>query len=200
MKKIMITMMILAIAIAFMPTSTFAASGSTVKANAYKQVLKSGNTVYACGDAGIFKVTVKNGKAKKVKRLVKGDRYCALEHMQKKGNYIYYHVMTNGTPYYLYRANVNNGKTKRLVYANDLGPISYAVKGSKIYYKAQYGKKYRMNLNGKNKKRTSVKPKMKVKKTNAGGYRVINKEKNGYIYSYIKTPKGTKCLGKIVGW
>lgn len=38
---------------------------------------------------------------------------------------------------------------------------------------------------------------MPTKKSNASGYSVSIRKKNGYYRDYLKTPKGTFCLGKI---
>ena len=60
-KKFLACIMVLAIAVAFMPANTFAAS-KTATMKAYDQVIKSGNTVYCAGAEGLYKVKVKKGK------------------------------------------------------------------------------------------------------------------------------------------
>ena len=62
-KKFLACIMVLAIAVAFMPANTFAAS-KTATMKAYDQVIKSGNTVYCAGAEGLYKVKVKKGAKK----------------------------------------------------------------------------------------------------------------------------------------
>lgn len=202
-KRIMTCLVIAAVAVAFIPASTFAAP-KKVKMTAYDSVIKSGNTVY-CAGAGdtIYKVKLKKGKVKNSKALNKDfamGAYTYVSGMKKKGKYIYYQLSTEGTPYYLYRVHITKGKAKKLASANDLGQIDYAIKGKKIYYKPDDGKKRVMKLNGKSKKTTSVQPVMKHKNTNKKGYSVKYKKKGNYIITYLKTPKGTYSIGKMECW
>ena len=119
--------------------------------------------------------------------------------MKKKGNYLYYVHGSEGTYWELQRTNVKTGKTKTL------GKMctDYAIRNGKIY--GEFWKVtdddekpyYRvMKMNGKNKKKTSKKPAMKTKKTNAKGYSVKYKERGSYVKTYLKTPKKTYYLGK----
>ena len=196
-KKIAAFVLSLAIAVSFMPANTFAAS--TAKMTSYDQVIKSGSTVYCAGAEGIYKVKVKKGKVVSKKRLVDAESFGAYSYysgMKKKGKYIYTQSSSEGTLFSLVRVRTSNGKCKTLASANDKGEINYAIKKSKIYYKPSYGgAKKAMKLNGKNKKKTSVKPVMKHRKSNAKGYKVIMKEKGSRVITYLKTPKGKFRLG-----
>ena len=207
-KKLTACILVLAVAISFMPVSAFAGS-STAKMTAYDQVLKYGSNVYCAGAGAIYKVKVKNGKVVKVKRLVKGEApfgaYTYFQAMKKYGGNIYYRMGSEGTMGTLWRVNYRTGKVKQL--ATTGYGADYAIKNKRIYYyKIHYTDydekmvKRSMKLNGKNKKKTSTKPVLKVKKSNASGYSIKIKEKNGYCRDYLKTPKGTFYLGKIKLW
>lgn len=203
-KLIMILLSLIVVA-AFLPVSASAAT--KVKMTAYNQVVKSGNTVY-CPSAGwgIFKVKVtKSGKVKSKKWLIKSGEvfgaYTYIGAMKKKGKYLYFDEGTEGTISYLRRVNLSTGKAKTI--AQDVG--NYVIKKKKIY--AEIWKdsnddgdfkpyRYVMKLNGKSKKKTKVKPVMKIKGSNAKGYSVIYKEKGDYVKTYLKTPKGKYYLGK----
>lgn len=202
-KKFLACIMVLAIAVAFMPANTFAAS-KTAKMKAYDQVIKSGNTVYCAGAEGLYKVKVKNGKVVSKKVISQAETFGTYSYysgMKKKGGYIYLQVSTEGTPFYLDRIKTSSGACKKLAGANDQGEISYAIKGKKIYYKAYDSKTGRvMKLNGKDKKKTSTKPVMKHSKSNAKGYSVVMKEKGRKVITYLKTPKGKFKLGSHVKW
>ena len=201
-RKIAICFLAMIIAVAFMPSSAFAAS--KVKMTTYDQVYKTGNTVY-CAGAGntIYKVKVKNGKVKSKKQLRKKDFWCMGDYtyvnaMKKKGNYLYFRLWTEGSISYLARINISTGKDKILM----TNSVDYAIKGKKIYAsfedeetgKVSYNV---MKLNGKSKKKTKIKPAEKNKKTNARGYSMKYKKKGKYVKTYLKTPKGTYYLGKI---
>lgn len=202
-KKFLACIMVLAIAVAFMPANTFAAS-KTAKMKAYDQVIKSGNTVYCAGAEGLYKVKVKKGKVVSKKVITRAESFGAYSYfkgMKKKGSYIYVQSSTEGTLYCLDRIKTKSGACKTLASANDQGPIVYAIKGKKIYYKASYSKtKKVMKLNGKHKKKTSTKPVMKHSKSNARGYSVIMKEKGDKVVTYLKTPKGKFRLGSHEKW
>lgn len=199
MKRIMMCLMVMAVALAFMPAGSFAAS-KTIKSTFYNQVIKDGNTAYCAGAGGIYKVRLKNGKVKSSK-LVHEDPatgpYSYVSSMKKKGNYIYFNSATEGTVDYLMRIKATGGKAKTLLTSNtDAWVDAVAIKGKKIYYKYN-GKNRVMSLNGKDKKSTSVKAVQKARKSNAKGYRVIIKEKGSYAIDYLKTPKGTYKIGKV---
>ena len=202
-KKFLACIMVLAIAVAFMPANTFAAS-KTAKMKAYDQVIKSGNTVYCAGAEGLYKVKVKKGKVVSKKLLTRAESFGAYSYysgMKKKGGYIYAQISTEGTSFYLDRIKTKSGAYKTLAGSEDQGPVVYAIKGKKIYYKATDSKtKKVMKLNGKNKKKTSTKPVMKHAKSNAKGYSVIMKAKGDKIVTYLKTPKGKFKLGSHEAW
>ena len=200
-KRILICLMVIATAVAFMPTSTFAATNK-VKMTSYT-VYKTGNTVYCAGDSGIYKVKIKNGKVKSKKKLVTTGPHYYVYNLNKKGDYLYFMRYTEGTPGYVCRVKTTGGSVKVLASMTEVG--DFAIKGNKIYY--SYGDwdertdreivvKKVMNLNGKNKKKTNVKAVKYNKHTNARGYKLKSNVKGKYAIDYLKTPKGTFCLGK----
>ncbi len=212
-KKIIACIMALAIAVAFMPTSAFAAS--KVKMTGYDQVYMTGNTAYCAGTKGIYKVTLSNGAVTSKKLIFKENDIWggpSVFAMHKKGNYIYFLEEADEYNPFLIRVNIS-GKNEKLL-AKDV--TKYAIKGKKIYYRYQeyYSgkvKKRVMKLNGKSKKRTSKKVKMKRVKSNVSGYsmKCVHKEYSekkqeemgiyggGYNYDYLKTPRGTYFLGGV---
>lgn len=85
-----------------------------------------------------------------------------------------------------------------------MGPVSYVIKGKKIYYKGHDSKKKRvMKLNGKSKKKTSVTPVMNNQPSNAAGYSITYTEQYYgqdesevcIVTTYLNTPKGKYKLG-----
>ena len=204
MRKRFIAVLLSAIMLVAMAVSVSFAATEYVKMTTYT-ALKIGNTVYcpSAGD-GIYKVTVKNGKVRKVKWLKKSEfvmgDYSYNNSLKKKGNYLYYIMWSEGTYCTLHRINLNTGKDKLIA----VNATDYAFKDSKLYAEiwkdTEYGEHavYRsMKLNGNSKKKTSVRPKMKLKASNAKGYSVSYKEKGGYVYTYLKTLKGKYKLGRI---
>lgn len=206
-KKLAIVLLALAVAVAFAPASAYAVT--KVKMTSYQDVLKAGNTVYVAGPGrGIYEVKVKNDVMKSKKWLVKTPASLwegsQITGMKIKGNYLYYCELTDGTPLEVCRVNLKTKDQMDLAFLPFYG--EYAIKGKKLYvsYKEEVGPDYKlktkrkvMKLNGKSKKSTSVKVVTKFKKSNAKGYSVIYKEKNGYVKTYLKTPKGKYYLGKV---
>ena len=201
MKRRIALVMAVLVAVAFMPAMSFAAK--TVKMTDYSDVYKSGKTAYCAGDAGLYKVTLKKGKVKKVKRLVKMGEYGWVMSLKKKGKYIYFVEGTNGTVSYICRVKTSGGKAKSLGGGNEMQ--DYAISGNKIYYSyldyndrtdEEYVAYRQMKLNGKGKKKSSVVPRETTKTSNAKGYKVKSVEKGGYVKDYLKTPKGKFYLGK----
>lgn len=200
-KRILICLMVIATAVAFMPTSTFAATNKA-KMTSYT-VYKTGDTVYCAGDSGIYRVKIKNGKVKSKKKLVTTGPHSYVYNLKKKGNYLYYMRYTEGTPAYICRVKTSGGKAKVLARLEEAG--DFAIKNNKIYY-SYYDWNYKtnkeivvkkvMNLNGKNKKKTKVQAVEKCKSTNANAYKLKSNVKNKYARDYLKTPKGTFYLGK----
>lgn len=195
-KKILISMMIVAIAIAFMPVNTFAAS-KTEKTKFY-EVYKDGNTVYCATTKAIYKVKVTDkGKYKSKEKIAKAGEHLYIRNLKKKGEYLYVTANTEGTPMMLGRVKTDGGKIKNLV-TEELEGV--AIKGKKIYYSyySDSGKlvKKEMKLNGKDKKKSKVKPVSVDKRTNAKGYKLIVKYHDDYEVYYLKTPKGKYKLGK----
>ena len=203
MRKRFITILLATVMIVTVAAPAAFASSNTVKMTTY-DVFKNGNTVY-CPSAGngIYKVTVKNGKVKKIKWLRRSDfvqgNYSYIGSMKKKGNYLYYVEFSEGTYCTFNRINLKTGKTKQLAENG----TDYAFKNKKIYVEmwefddySDYAYYMSMKLDGTSKKETSVKPKMITKKSNAKGYSVVYKEKGDYVYTYLKTPEGKFKLGK----
>ena len=199
-KKILACIMALAIAVAFMPTSAFA--GSKVKMTAYDQVYVTGNTAYCAGARGLYKVTLKKGKTKKVKVLYSTGRTwfdgSQLAAMKKKGNYIYF-IQVTGVDNVLFRIKTSGKKKKLLAYTYD-----YAIKGNKIYFcdcdvdsDDDSGFLSVMKLNGKSKKRTSKDYVLKTKRSNKAGYKVYSRVKKSYVQDFLITPKGKFYLGRV---
>ena len=180
-KKFFISMMIVAIAIAFMPVNTFAAS-KTEKTNFY-EVYKSGNTVYCATTKAIYKVKVtEKGKVKSKKKVAKAGEHLYVYHLKKKGKYLYFLAYTEGTASIISRVKANGGKIKTL----DGGEIDgVAIKGKKIYYSyySDSGKLVRkeMKLNGKDKKKTKVKAVSVFKKTNAKAGKEHNRRRIAFV-------------------
>ena len=202
------------ITLAFMPLIsddfTAHAAGGTVKMTTYNQVIKVKNTVYCAGAKGIYKVKLKNGKVKTKKLIVKAANplfgaYTYVGHMKKKGGYIYYTHGSEGTLWNFNRVNIKSGKKKHLADTGEQKYYGYVIKNKKIYFDYQDGSDdyeikanvISMKLNGSSKKRSSVKPKMTVKDSNAKGYSVVIKQKGSYAKDYLKTPKGKFYLGKV---
>lgn len=199
-KKLTVVAVALAVALVCVPASALASP--KVKMTTYYGAVKSGNVVYCASPGwGIYKATVKNGKVVKKKWLLK-ETYAWWEgtdigDMKKKGNYLYFIEYTEGTVSHLVRLNVKNGKCKTIAH----NVSAYAIKGKKIYAEITnpdtLKKSYRvMKLNGKSKKKTSVKPVMKTKYS-CKGYSTSYKQKGNYIRTYLKTPKGKYYIGKV---
>ena len=201
-KKGLIVLLAFIVAISFMPVCAFAGT-KTVQAKSY-YLIKSGKTVYCSGNSGVYKVTLKKGKIKKKKRLAKPDEYVFYEQMQKKGKYLYFIIGTNGSSSHISRVRTSGGKVRHLAFVDELE--DFAVKGKKIYYDYGYeddnGNMQRicrsMKLNGKKKRKTSVRPVERILNSNAQGYSILRKETEMYYYDYLKTPKGTFLLGKTL--
>ena len=201
LKKLAACIMVMAIAVAFMPTSAFAASKSA-KMTAYNQVIVSGSHAYCAGAGGIYKVKLNNGEKENVQRLYDSEGafgpYAAVEAMKKQDGYIYFRFASEGTCTDLARVKCTGGNVKYLALTGN--SADYAIKGKRIYFYKYTDNdkivKRVMKFNGKNKKKTSVKPVLKEKKTNKSGYRIIIKKKGHYMRDYLKTPKGTFYLGK----
>ena len=195
MKRTGIILLMLIVALAFTLEPSMAA---TKKMTVYSQVYKTGSTAYCLGDSGIYKV---NLKTKAVKRIVKTTRHSQPMNIKKKGSYIYYINFLPGD-YSLCRVHIKTGKKKTLAY----GVAGYAISGKKIYYgKYNYDtnktSKRVMKLNGKNKKKTSIRGDFKEKKTNVKGYKIITQypdEEGVSSKDWLKTPSGEKIyLGAL---
>ena len=198
MKKKLTLILLIAVACAMMPMTASAAS--KVKMKTYSDVVKSGNTVYCTSTLGIWKVKVtKSGKVKSKKWLLSPKKGYSFDirHMKKKGHYLYYLAQFGGTSR-LYRTNLSTGKRKLVAY----DVVQYVIRKNKIYtvhFDIETEEYYNrvMKLNGKSKKKSSVRPVDKLKKSNAKGYSVISrKADNDYEKVYLKTPKGKYYLGK----
>lgn len=208
-KRITAILLVGMLLLAVTPVTAHASSGA-VKMTGYDQVIKNGNIAYCAGTGGIYKVILKKSKVKSIKRLVKNECTFAPESyqsaMRMKGKYLYFLNGGEGTGGCIERIKTTGGKSKRL----DSVPLfdkyyAYAIKGSKIYYfkhdvdfEADTIKtpKKVMNLNGKNKTKTSKKAVLKHKNSNAKGYSVVIQLDGNYYKDYLITPKGAFYLGE----
>ena len=204
-RKIIACMLVLAVAVAFMPTSAFAAS--KVKMKTYNEVIKSKNTAYCAGAAGLYKVKLKKGKVKSKKLIFKGPKvdacYASVEKMKKKGKYIYFVTGENNSDELMLFRVKTNGKSKKHITNTGW----YVIKGKKLYtteyepditYSTDFiVHYYKMTLTGKKKKETKTKVRMTDVFTNAKGYSMEIRKSKGYAYDYLVTPKGSYCLGKV---
>ena len=107
----------------------------------------------------------------------------------------------------MYRLNVSKKTTKKLLSVS-LSTVYFTISKSKIYYRIidEVGNQTKkvMKLNGKSKKKTSVKAYNKYGYSNAKGYKLIKdyseydeSTMTGYITYKLKTPKKTYYLGSV---
>ncbi len=130
-KRIVSILLVFVFAVSAIPLS-FAEATDTVGRTTYTQVIKSGKTVFCNGHAGLYKITLKNGKPKKIKKLTKFDGVSGAMDMVKKGKYIYYMVVGTSAGGFIYRINVNTGKKKRLT--DYLTEGEYTIANNTLYY------------------------------------------------------------------
>ena len=205
-RRIAICLLAAVIAVAFIPATAFGAS-KAVKNTTYDQVIKSGKTVYCSAQSGIYKVTIKKGKAKKVKTLKAYPNGAEVAMMKKKGKYLYFNEGTGESDWALKRMKASNGKSVKTYATSFDGKIYYAIKGKKIYFELMEAKwfgddwddimvDYEMKLTGKTKKESKKYPKVKEKITNSKKYKVIEVKTGSIVKCYLKTPKGQKYLGQ----
>ena len=183
------------------------AASKTKQMKVYTSVYKSGNTVYCCSTKGISKVNLKTGKVKLLKDAVYYYHH-GFSDMKKKGKYLYYFSEWSWAgDTELYRLNTKTGKAKKIISGYKNKKITYienyVISGKKIYvsgYRSgedmDRGKyvKLKMKLNGKSKKKTSVKAKMIEVETNAKGYTVeeVENSDGDIVTCYLRTPSGKK--------
>ena len=223
-KRILSILLIFVFAVSVMPLS-FAEATDTIGRTTYTQVIKSGKTAYCSGRAGLYKITLKNGRPKKIKKLVKFDGIEGANDMIKNGKYIYYLVIGTAAGGFVYRVNVTTGKRKRLTDFLDEG--EYTVVKNKLYYTHtvwteygdddydeyyddyddeyydeyeddgyEYTEAIKANLDGSSPAVVDIKINNKFKKSTTKGYRIYSKRKGRYVYDYLKTPKGKYYIGK----
>ena len=199
-------MLTLAFSIAMIcfPFAQTAQAGSTIKLPDLQSVYKSGNYVYCIvyGEpTAIYEINLKT----KAKKAVLNPIIGLPRNVSKKGDYLYYMMGGNGLGgRLLYRKNLKTGKIKKL--SKDWIE-AYTLKGKKIYYTyftGGFGNKTAarvMKLNGKGKKKTSVRQKRVVRFTNNKNYKIysspIYDDYGNYVKvnTYLKTPKGKIYLG-----
>ncbi|MBR2674888.1 MAG: hypothetical protein IKE52_05480 [Mogibacterium sp.] len=184
-------------------------STSELRSTVYTDVVKKGSTAYCVGSSGLYKVKLKKGRVKSVKRMIKFDRYEKAWYINKKGKYIYlqwYGMAPGGS---LGRINIKTGKKN--YYGWTYESNGFVIVGNRIYYDTHHDAEYKNGrlikdhywectsetLNGKDKKSEDIKLSVKWKKSNVKKYRVITKDDGDYKKDYIKTPKGTFYLGKV---
>ena len=199
-KKVKRYLSILMLFCALFITVFFSGGARTVNAKSrkmktYYQILKSGKYVYCSGDLALYRF---NTKTKKVKILYKNsDPEEVVYGMKKKGKYLYY-IHTGPVKDTLYRSNVSTGSKKALIQSDSFSTPSYVIYGKKIYVKVTTihgeSKRYSMNLNGKKRKKTSMKPVMKSVRSNVKGYKTKTSENDQGLYDYLITPGGHRYL------
>lgn len=155
-------------------TVSFGASNKkTIKMTAYTDVIVSGSYAYCTVEGRIYKVDLKNGSAKCIRK--EYPEYAPNAMIIHKG-YIYY--STYGAISGLLCRVKTNGKAYKCL-AGTWG--DYAIKNNKIYYRGvkviRGGDDYKevnkqMSLNGKNIKKSSVRARTVRKKTNKKGYKI----------------------------
>lgn len=204
--RIMAVIMMVLVAVTFTAPETYAAGSRTKKGKHY-EVIKKGNYVYCTAYDGIYKVNIKT-HAKK--RLVFGnpEEYQFVSCMSLHKGYLYF---TKGgainTSLHRVKTNGKNRKSLGTIY-------EYVVSGSKIYYNvyndsAEKRVKKQMKLNGRGKRSSKYKIKVKHKATNASGY-YLNQVKlrtesvydpaedwtytTEYMADYLMLPGGGKVL------
>lgn len=177
----------------------FGASG-TKKSTLYTGVIKKGNTVYCNAKLGIYKVNLKTGK---VKALKKYDREGVLYFSQGstcmklyKG-YIYF-MDGAGIGLSLNRVKASGGKkAQNLTTKNNFNVYSFAISKGKIYIEGPSRDTFNdvkrvMKLNGKSAKKSKYKVVNKIKTTNKKGYKIQTKTSGGKSKDYLVTPSGKK--------
>ncbi len=178
-KTVLVLMLMLITAFAF---TVQPAAAATKKMTAYDQVIKKGKYAYCASGWVLARVNLKTNKVKVLRK----TQHAYPGSMKIKGKYIYFIEGTEGTVSYLKRIKVTGGKAKKLTSDN---VVKYAIKGNKIYYTCvkdvgDVEKSYRkvMKLNGKGKKSTNQRVKMKTKKSNVKGYRTFYKVTTEKVY------------------
>lgn len=206
-KRILSILLLFVFSVSVIPLSFAEATDTITGKTSYEQIIKSGKTVYCNTYAGLYKVTLKNGRPKKVKRLVK---YSVMG-MTKCGKYIYYLSTSTGVGGSVYRVNVTTGKKKRLT---DYLDGEYTIANNTLYYShivwsesdydddyddydyEGYTETFAANIDGSSPRLVDVTIKSKVKRSNVKSYKAYSKTKGKYIYAYLKTPKGKFYIGK----
>lgn len=206
--KIIVFLLVTALVIPFaIATNKVYAASEIKKMNSYK-CIKSGNTVYCVGFRNIYKVSLKTKSVNKMKnpgnyagaiKLKSGFLYCSGNGQSAETGVIY-------------RVDIKKNKYKTLAknVKFTTGTPGFVISKSNVYYttiefKRDGTTKYTnrvMKLNGKSKKKTTVKSKMTTKATNNSKYKVV-KSKAYYTDDidfpcydyYLKTPSGKIFLG-----
>ena len=214
MKKIRRVVSVLLIALMFVSVAapqTFAAS-KTKKMKTYMTIV-SGDYAYCNTYKGIYRVNLKT-KHKKLLVKVENPNLEYITGMKLYNGCIYYLVDPYSTYYDEDDNNIlysikTTGKAKR-----KLGEVwDYAISKNTIYYSVMtsyepFECKYKqMKLNGKNKKKSSYKPKMIYKESNKKGYYVDRVLEDSYYEEteydlllnetyteYLVRPKGKKIM------
>ena len=175
--------------------STFATTKTkTKRMTVYNEVIKSGRYLYCCDKYRIYRYDLKTGK---LLNLVKRKGFVDESYfaMKKKGNRIYCLLGTDEeTDLYMLKCNKKSQKKlhKGIIYSTN-----YYVSKSRLYYSG-YDEEFFVTrkvsrLNGKSAKKSNVNCKMKIRKSNADGYRVIvNDDLKGNVKTWLKLPGGKK--------
>ena len=155
-----------------------AASGKTKTSTVYDQVIVKGKYAYCAAYRGIYKVNLKKGTSKILKKTGGlPEVYNAPRSMILYHGYIYFDSSTSSRS----KEPLCRIKTSGKGYKYLANAETYAISKGKIYYVPFVsGKNKQMKLNGKGKRKIDCKIKQRHKITNKKGYYVDSSLKNTY--------------------
>lgn len=155
-----------------------AASGKTKTSTVYDQVIVKGKYAYCAAYRGIYKVNLKKGTSKILKKTGGlPEVYNAPRSMILYHGYIYFDSSTSSRS----KEPLCRIKTSGKGYKYLANAETYAISKGKIYYVPFVsGKNKQMKLNGKGKRNFDCKVKQRHKSTNKKGYYVDRSLKNTY--------------------
>lgn len=161
-------------------------SAKTIRMTAYKNCIKDGKYVYCNTGFSIYRVNPSSGNSHRIYSA--GGDDVSVCYMKKKGKYLY--CLTDGpTAGFLMR--INTKKFTKFQHASiiNMGPDirQFALLGNKIYFdrESSYNKRnwYVSKLDGRKKKKTSVRIKMRKKESNNAYCSVVRKKGVWYFKS-----------------
>ena len=205
-KRIICISLMVILVIGCCSTVSFGAT-KTKTMKVYSECVKIDNMVYCIAPDGLYKVNLKN---KKKTRLVKISypAYENYEWIKYYKGYIYGYF-TSIDDYSALKRVRKDGKNKTLLAYFYTYDTTCAISKNKVYYRYSYYDKNdnekfakrKMNLNGKKKKKTSIKAKNKYLHTNNKYYRIKTIElDDGYTNYYLKTKSGGMIYLTSVNW